>query len=162
MFKVKLCLFFLLSISTSALYSQKGFRVDKDYRIKKYQKEIIQFLIDHNQFGVNDIKAKSLIKKYSNNIGISKCIEVFSSKPERSFLLVRFYSFGSGADNYWGILEKNNKHLFYYDEKDISSIAEYTKGYDIKNQKILLDYLKMYNDWSGPNLHSPQVIDETQ
>lgn len=159
---MKLGLFFLLFISTLPIYSQKGFRVDKDYRIKKYQKEIIQFLIDHNQLGVDDKTSKLLIRKYSNNIGISKCIEVFSSKPEKSVLLVRFYSFGSGADNYWGILEKNNKYLFYYNEKDISSIVEYTKEYDIKNQKTLLDYLKMYNDWSGPNLHSPQVIDESK
>ncbi|MTH14849.1 hypothetical protein [Flavobacterium sp. LC2016-01] len=150
------------SISTSFIYSQKGFRVDKDYRIKKYQEEMIQFLIDHNQFGTKDETKKSLIKKYSNAIGTTKCIEIFSNKSEDSILLVRFYSLGSGADDYWGILEKNNKHLFYYNKKDIASVIDYIKKYDTKNQKILLDYLKIYTDWSGPNSHSPQVVDENK
>ena len=162
MFKTKLILRFFIFLFISFTYGQKGFRVDKDYRIKKYQKEMIQFLIDHNQFG-KDIKTRnSLVKNYSNLIGITKCIEVFNSEPKFEVLLVRFYSFGSGADDFWGILEKDNNYLFYFNEKDISPTVDYLKKYDLKTQKILFDYLKIYKDWSGPNLHSPQIIEENK
>lgn len=161
MIRIKLILSLAFFIIGSILYSQKGFSVDKDYRIKRYQKEMIQFLIDNNQFGVKtNTKETSLISNYSNVTGISKCIEVFQNQPEFDILLVRFYSFASGADNFWGILESNNKYLFYYNEKDLSELTDYLKKYDIKAQKILLDYLKIYTSWNGPNLHSPQIIEE--
>ncbi len=148
-------MFFISSFNT---YSQKGFGVDKDYRIKKYQKEIIQFLIDYNQFG---IKKEALpIKHYQNAIGVKKCIDIFPNEKNKNILLVRFYSLGSGANNYWGILEKSNKYLFYYSEKDSGSLVTYLKKYDFKTQKIILEYLKTYTIWDGPNLHSPQIINE--
>ncbi len=160
MVKIKLILIFSFLISSPVLYSQNRLKVDKDYRIKKYQKEMIQFLIDHNQFGVKNEKENSLIKQYSNAVGITKCIEVFQTESNKNILLVRFYSFGSGADNFWGILENDNRYLFYYNEKVISETSDYLKKYDVKTQKTLLDYLKIYTDWNGPNFHSPQIIEE--
>lgn len=156
MFKIKLISSFLLLIFSFNTYSQKGFSVDKDYRIKKYQKEIIQFLIDDNQFGVR--KEALPIKNYLDKIGIKKCIEIFLN--DENILLVRFYSLGSGANNYWGILKKSNKYLFYYNEKDFISLETYLKKHDFKTQKIILEYLKTYTIWDGPNLHSPHIIDE--
>ncbi len=158
--KIKLiasiCFFFFVSI----IYSQEGFRVDKDYRIKKYQKDMIKFLIGNNQFGAEDLKDIILIKNYSGNMGVTKGIEVFSDEPKRNkVLLVRFYSFGTGAENYWGILEKDYKYFFYYDQKNTLKIENYLKKYDVKTQKILLDYVKIYTEWNGSNTHSPQVID---
>jgi hypothetical protein len=151
-----LSFFFVISV----IYSQEGFNVDKDYRIKKYQKDMIKFLIDDNQFGTEEIKGAILIKNYSGSMGITKCIEVFPVEPkENKILLVRFFSFGTGAESYWGILEKDSKYLFYYNEKDISKIKNYLKKYDTKTQQILLDYVKIYTEWNGPNTHSPQVID---
>lgn len=144
----------------SSIYGQKGFYVDKDYRIEKYQKEIIKVLID-GQWLEKKEKGEIIIKNYSGSIGVTKCIEVFPIQPEKNnVLLVRFYSLGSHALNYWGILEKDSNYLFYYDEKDKSKIEDYLKKYDVKTQKILLDYVKIYTDWDEPNSHNPQLINE--
>ncbi|SFN61147.1 hypothetical protein SAMN05444143_1392 [Flavobacterium succinicans] len=161
MLKNKLALSVYLLFFVSFVYSQEGYRVDKDYRIKKYQEEMISFLINENQFGTEIKKKTKLIKDYSNLMSIQKCLEVFLVEPkENQILLVLFYSFGSGANKYWGILEKDNKYFFYYDEKDKFQIEAYLKKYDIKTQKIILDYVKIYTDWDGPNLHNPQIIEE--
>ncbi|GEL11173.1 hypothetical protein SAMN05192550_1985 [Flavobacterium glycines] len=148
-------LFFVASI-----YGQKGFYVDKDYRIEKYQKEIIKVLID-GQWLEKKEKGEIIINNYSGSMGVTKCIEVFATQPKKdNVLLVRFYSLGSHALNYWGILEKESNYLFYYDEKDKSKIEDYLKKYDVKTQKILLDYVKIYTDWNEPNLPNSQPINE--
>ncbi|RTZ06097.1 hypothetical protein EKM05_12665 [Flavobacterium sp. GSP27] len=144
----------------SSIYGQKGFYVDKDYRIEKYQKEIIKVLID-GQWLEKKEKGEIIIKNYSGSMGVIKCIEVFPIQLEKNnVLLVRFYSLGSHALNYWGILEKDCNYLFYYDEKDKSKIEDYLKKYDVKTQKILLDYVKIYTDWYAPNLQNLQLINE--
>lgn len=143
----------------TVIYSQEGAYVDKDYRIKKYQKEMIKILID-NQWLEKKEKGEIIIKNYTGNMGVTKCIEVFPINLKKNkVLLVRFYAFGSGAESYWGILEKDSKLLFYYDEKYLSKMNDYMKKYDVNTQKIILDYVKNYIEWAGPNLHNPQIID---
>jgi hypothetical protein len=147
-------LFFL-----SNTYGQKGFYVDKDYRIKKYQKEIVEVLIAEKWLEKKE-KGEIIIDNYSGSIGVTKCIEVFPISPEKNnVLLVRFFSLGSHALNYWGILEENCKYLFYYDEKNNSKTENYLKKYNIKTQRILLDYIKIYTEWHNKNDSNPKVLD---
>lgn len=143
----------LLSISLFffifCVHSQKGYYVDKDYRIKKYQKGMIQVLIDDHWLEKKE-KGEIFLRNYFGSMGVTKCIEVFPVKPEKyNVLLVRFYSLGSHALNYWGFLEKDSKYFFYYDVKNNNITEEYLKRYDKKTQKILLDYIKIYTDWEG-------------
>ena len=63
-------------------------------------------------------------------------------------MLVRFYSLGSHALNYWGLLENKNKFLFYYDEKHKTEIEEFSKKYDERTKNIILSSLKIYDDWN--------------
>lgn len=133
-------LFFLIH----CVYSQKGYYVDKEHRIKIYQKEMIKILIDDHWLEKKE-KGKIKIKNYCEMMGVSKCIEVFPVPPSKNnVLLVRFYSLGSHALNYWGFLEKDSKYLFYYDVKNKNETEEYLKKYDQKTQMILLDYIKIY------------------
>jgi hypothetical protein len=142
---ISISLFFLIF----CVYGQKGYYVDKDYRIKKYQKEMIKVLID-DQWLVKKENGEIIIKNYSGSMGITKCMEVFPVKPEKNnILLVRFYSLGSHALNYWGFLEKDKRYFFYYDVKNYNKTEEYLKKYDEKTQKILLDYIKIYTEWYG-------------
>lgn len=145
--KIKLILSFLLFFLISCGYCQEGHYVDKDYRIKKYQKEMIKVLIDNKWFEKRE-KGDVIIKNYSGDMGVTKCIEVFSIEPQNNnILLVRFYSLGTHAINYWGFIAKNCSYFFYYDNKNKTKIEEYMKKYDEKTQKILLDYVKIYTEW---------------
>ncbi|OAE90463.1 hypothetical protein FPG87_13060 [Flavobacterium psychrophilum] len=132
----------------TAIYSQEGAYVDKDYRIKIYQKEMIKVLIDKQWFKKEE-KGEIIVKNYSGSMGVTKCIEVFPIKPEKNkILLVRFYSLGTHSLNYWGFLETDSKFFFYYDDKSVPKIEEYLKKYDEKTRKILLDYVKIFKEWN--------------
>ncbi|TRX37573.1 hypothetical protein [Flavobacterium restrictum] len=156
--KIKSILIITFTLFISNIYGQEGFNVDKDNRIKKHQKDIIKFLIDNNEFRER-AKKEIIISDYSGNMGVTKCMEIFNIEPQnKKVLLVRFYSFRTGAESYWGILEKNSKYFFYYDQKDTSKIDNYLKKYDLQTQKIVLDYVKIYTELAGPNTHSSQVI----
>jgi hypothetical protein len=147
--KLILKIFIFLFISTS--YGQKGFYVDKDYRIKKYQSDMIKFLIDDKWLEKKEI-GEIIISNYSGSLGVSKCIEIFPVEPQKTkVLLVRFYSLGSHALNYWGLLEDDNKFLFYYDEKNKTEIEVLLKKYDDRTKKIILNTLKIYDDWNKPS-----------
>ena len=142
---LSISIFFFVCITA---YSQEGYYVDKDYRIKKYQKEMIKFLVENKWLSKKE-KSEIIVGNYSGNMGITKCIEVFPIKPEKnSVLLVRFYSLGSHAVNYWGLLEKDNKFFFYYDDKNLSKIEDYLKKYNERTQIIILSYVKIYNEWN--------------
>lgn len=138
-----LIIFIFLIITTS--YGQKGFDVDKDYRIEKYQIEMIKYLIDNNWLEKQE-KGKIIISNYSSSIGIRKYIEVFPTEKNK-ILIVRFYSLGSHALNYWGILEKESYLFFYYDEKHEVEIAEKLKKYDEKTSRIILSSIKIFDEW---------------
>lgn len=138
-------IFIFLFVSNS--YSQRGFYVDKDYRIKKYQSDMIKFLIEDKWLEKKE-NDKIIISNYSDSMGVTKCIEIFPVEPKKSkVLLVRFYSLGSHALNYWGLLENHNKFLFYYDEKHKIEIVESLKKYDDRTKKIILSSLKIYDEW---------------
>lgn len=136
-------IFIFIIITTS--YGQKGFDVDKDFRIEKYQSEMIKYLIDNSWLEKQE-KGKIIISNYSSSMGIRKYIEVFPT-GQNKVLLVRFYSLGSHALNYWGILEKDNSLFFYYDEKHEIEIAEKLKKYDEKTIKIILSSIKIFDEW---------------
>lgn len=143
--KLILEIFIFLYISVS--YGQKGFYVDKDYRIKKYQSDMIKFLIDDKWLEKKE-KGEIIISNYSGSMGATKCLEIFPIEPKKTkVLLVRFYSLGSHALNYWGLLENDSKFLFYYDEKHKTEIEESLKKYDDRTKKIILSSLKIYDDW---------------
>lgn len=147
--KIKLAskIFILLFISVS--YSQQGYYVEKDSRIKKYQKEIIQYLIDNKSLNKKE-KGEIIISNYSGSIGITKFIEVFPLEPNKTkVLLVRFYSLATHSLNYWGLLDINNKFLFYYDENHKTEISDYLKKYDENTRNIILSSLKIYYDWDN-------------
>lgn len=136
-------IFIFLFITT--VYGQKGFDVDKEYRIEKYQIEMIKYLIDNNWLEKQE-KGKIIISNYSSSIGIRKYLEIFPTEQNK-VLIVRFYSLGSHALNYWGILEKDNYLFFYYDEKNEIEIAEKLKKYDEKTTRIILSSIKIFDEW---------------
>lgn len=145
--RVKLILEIFIFLSISASYSQKGFYVDKDSRIKKYQSDMITFLIE-NKWLQKKEKGEIIISNYSGSMGVTKCLEIFPIEPKNNkVLLVRFYSLGSHALNYWGLLENDNKFFFYYDEKHKSEIEESLKKYDDRTKNIILSSMKIYYEW---------------
>lgn len=157
--KTNLILSFALFFFMSILYGQKVNYIDKDYRIKKYQKEMIKYLIEHNQFGT---KKNNVIKinEYAGKIGIIKVMEIFPISPEKNnILLVRFFSLSSHASNYWGILEENSNYLFYFSQSNKSEIDNYLQKYNMKTQKIILDYAKIFDEWDHPEAKENQIID---
>jgi len=135
---------FIFLIMTMS-YGQKEFDVDKDFRIEKYQSEMIKYLIENNWLEKQE-KGEIIISNYSSSMGIRKYIEVFPI-GQNKVLLVRFYSLGSHALNYWGILEKDNSLFFYYDEKHEIEVVEKLKKYDENTKKIILSSIKIFDEW---------------
>lgn len=138
-----LIIFIFLIVSTS--YGQKGLDVDKDSRIEKYQSEMIKYLIENSWLEKQE-KGKIIISNYSSSMGIKKYVEIFQT-GQNTVLLVRFYSLGSHAINYWGILEKDHSLFFYYDEKKEIELSEKLKKYDEKTKKNILSSIRIFNEW---------------
>ncbi|WP_278034812.1 hypothetical protein [Flavobacterium nitratireducens] len=136
--------FILLFVLISSVgFSQKGFYVQKDSRIKKYQKDMILFLIEDKLLEKKET-GKIDVDNYSGSMGVAKYLEIFPVEPNRDkVLLVRFYSLGSHALSYWGLLENKSKFLFYFDEKNVKELECYLKRYDESTSKIILSTLKI-------------------
>ncbi|WP_343617888.1 hypothetical protein [Flavobacterium sp.] len=159
--KVNIILSFGLFFSMFYLYGQtKVNYVDRDYRIKKYQKDMIEYLIENNQFGTKSSRGIK-VSEYVGKIGIVKIMEIFPISPEKNnILLVRFFSLSSHANNYWGILETNSKFLFYFNKKNNFEVDKYLERYNLKTQKIILNYIKIFDEWDQPESKENQIIDE--
>lgn len=141
--------FILLFVLISSVgFSQKGFYVQKDSRIKKYQKDMILFLIEDKWLEKKET-GKIDVDNYSGSMGVAKCLEIFPEEPSRNkVLLVRFYPLGSHALSYWGLLENKSKFLFFFDEKNIKELEHYLKRYDESTSKIILSTLKIYDSFN--------------
>ena len=147
------CMFYLYG-QTTANY------VDRDYRIKKYHKEMIEYLIKDNQFGTQNAR-EIKVSEYVGKIGIVKIMEIFPVLPEKNnVLLVRFFSLSSHANNYWGILEANSKCLFYFNKSNNFEVDNYLQRYNVKTQKIILNYIKIFDEWDHPEAKENRIIDE--
>lgn len=144
-FKTILSLIFLILIASSA-YSQQGYYVDKDARIKKYQSEMVDFLAENHQFGST---RTSESKENFMRMFVYKTLELFplSDKPEMpSILLVKFGSLGDHATHYWGILETGSKLFFLNIDSPNKELLKYMdmRKYDRKIQDIILHTLGLY------------------
>lgn len=159
--KVDVVLSFCFFFCMFYLYGQTTVNnIDCDYRIKKYKKEIIEYLVKDNQFGT-EISREIKVSDYVGRIGIVKIMEIFPVVPEKnSILLVRFFSLSSHANNYWGILESNSKCLFYFNKTNNYEVDNYLQRYNLKTQKIILNYIKIFNEWDHPEAKENIIIDE--
>lgn len=147
-FKIILSLISLILIAASA-YSQQGYYVDKDPRIKKYQPEMVDFLTKNHQFGSMGIGNR---KEHFMSMFVHKTIELFpwSDKPEKpSILLVKFGSLGDHATDYWGILETSSKLFFLNIENPNKELLKYMdiRKYDKEIQDIILHTLELYKPY---------------
>lgn len=93
-------------IITPPLYAQKGYYVQKDLRIKRNQKHMVDFLLAHHQFGVNSSSLK--MDEYYGKMYVQKELEVFKD----NFLLVSFGSLADHGEKYWGVLTSKDYLLF--------------------------------------------------
>lgn len=105
----KLC-FIAFLFFTNLAYAQKGYYVDKDSRINKYQNDIIGFLIQERQ--INTQKTPMKVTDYAGKIYIKKRLEIFGDQGN-SVLLIQFGSLADHADKYWGLLSSYTKVFFY-------------------------------------------------
>jgi len=127
-----ICLFF----STPA-YAQKGQYVEKDYRILKYEKGIIQLLIKEKQ--IPEIGSPFKIEDYEQKLFVKKCLEIYLDKPN-NILLVRFGSLSDHNDKYWGVLSHKKAFLFYgTSDKDFLALK---KLYAPRTVALISFYIK--------------------
>lgn len=140
----KICFYILCFVFIgSSLYAQEGYYDGKDYRIKKYQTAIINFLFENEQFGNKNLK----IKDYSQMIFVFKTIEIFpwSVKPKKpGVLLVAFGSTSSHANTYWALLESDRKFFFKNTTIQTDELMNHMKIYDEETKYIILFTLKLY------------------
>lgn len=147
-FKIILALISLILIASSA-YSQQGYYVDKDPKIKKYQPEMVRFLTENHQFGSTGTGSR---KENFFSMFVYKTIELFpwSDNPEKpGILLVKFGSLGDHATHYWGILETNSKLFFLNTENPNKELLNYMdiRKYDKEIQNIILHTLEVYKPY---------------
>lgn len=148
---MKTSLFILFFIGFNTLgYSQKGYHVDKDCRIKKYQPEMVDFLISEKWIEDND----EVHHKKDNFLSMFayKTIEIFtwSGTPKKSgILLVKFGVIGDDIPHYWALLESNSKLFFLNTEIPDKELMDYMnlKKYSKETQDIILHTLKLYKPY---------------
>lgn len=142
LYKIYLCVLCFGFLGTFA-YAQQDYNEGKDFRLKKYQTEIINFLFENEQFGNKNLR----IKDYSQMIFVFKTIEIFpwSAKPKKpSVLLVAFGSTSSHANTYWALLESDRKFLFKNKTIQADELMNHMKIYDEETKDIILFTLKLY------------------
>ncbi len=141
---MKLVMFIILLMFSVSGYSQQGYYVDKDPRIKKYQLDMVKFLVNKKEFSV--IQEPVDVKGYSGKMFVYKTIELFpwSDKPNNpGILLVKFGSLGDHARGYWAILEVD-KSIFFLDQENDENLNAHIKKYSIEIQQIIRYTLKLY------------------
>jgi hypothetical protein len=106
---IKYC-FIAFLFFTNIACAQKGYYMDKDFRIIKYQSDVISYLIQEQQIQPKSIPVK--MADYSGKLFIRKCLDIYKDKAN-SILLVQFGSLADHADKYWGLLSSQNKFFFY-------------------------------------------------
>lgn len=144
---MKSVIFIVLLMATLRGYSQQGYYVDKDPRIKKYQLDMIKFLVNKKEFNVNKMAVD--IKDYSGKMFVYKTIELFpwSDKPNNpGILLVKFGSLGDHAIHYWAILEAD-RNMFFSSVQNDESLSAYIKKYSVEIQELIRYTLKLYQPY---------------
>ncbi|WP_316838573.1 hypothetical protein [Pedobacter gandavensis] len=104
------CMFIVFVLSTNVAFAQKGYNVDKDHRILKFQNEIINFLIQEKQISIE--KSPIKMADYSGQIFIKKHVDIYGAKVG-DVLLIQFGSLGDHIDKYWGLINRRKMFLFY-------------------------------------------------
>lgn len=118
-------------------FGQTGYYVSKDYRIKKHQKSIVEFLIVNKQFTIN--KTPFQVRNYEGKMFVSKEIELF----HQNILVVRFGSLGDHADQYWGVLTKDTYILMDIEkEADKKRLSVFLNDYDLQTKTTICTYIK--------------------
>lgn len=112
-----ICLFF-----STRVYAQKGQYVEKDYRILKYEKGIVQLLIKEKQ--ITETGSPFKIEDYEQKLFVKKCLEIYLGNSS-DILLVRFGSLSDHNDKYWGVLSSQKAFLFYgTNDKDFLALKK--------------------------------------
>lgn len=136
----------LLLIITSKLYSQEGYYVDKDYRIKKYQLNMVRFLVQKELFSDNNLS----LRQQFNSMFVYKAIDLFpwtTNKSKPSILIVKFGVLGDDIPQFWAILENNSRFFFANTVVPNRELATYIEKYDKVTRDIILMTLKYYKPY---------------
>ncbi|KAA8484048.1 hypothetical protein BDE36_3568 [Arcticibacter tournemirensis] len=144
---MKLVIFIILLMFSIPGYSQQGCYVDKDSRIKKYQLDMVKFLVNKKEFSI--IQEPVDIKGYSGKMFVYKTVELFpwSDKPNNpGILLVKFGPLGDHARGYWAILEAD-KSIFFLNTENDKTLNDYIKKYSMEIQQIIRYTLKLYQPY---------------
>lgn len=109
--------FLILSFSILSVnsFGQVGFNVAKDSRIEKFQRDIVQYLLDQKQLFGN--RNPSKIEDLYPLLLVRKEMELFSEDGSQKILLIRFSTLSDHGDEFWGVLMEKEKN-FFYNNKD--------------------------------------------
>ena len=102
--------------------------MDKDYRIAKFEGDIVQYLIKKGNlnvktpFNIRDYKVKIIVRKY---------LEIYSDTTKTKLLLIRFSTSSDHSSKFWGILSDKAKYFFYDpDDTGEPDLLIFKKKYD--------------------------------
>ena len=132
-------LFLIFYFSLSVAFCQKGYYISKDYRIKKYEKEIVRILITDNQLPDNQ---PFKLDYYQGRIFIQKCLEIFPTSGLNGILIIKFGSLGDHSNRYFGILNDHEKLLMPY-KFDDDNLTTFLKHCDSKTRAIIINYIQL-------------------
>lgn len=141
----------LLMVLSPRAIAQRGYAVAKDYRIAKFEKDIILYLIQEKQ--VMDIKTPFNIEDYKFQVMAWKCLEVYADTSSKNLLLIGFSTSADHGDKFWGILADGEKYFFY--NTNDPGFLTFKKSHDLDKVAII----KFYCDQSAlksQNLKIPQ------
>ena len=124
-------LFTICVINT--VFGQQGNFVAKDYRIDKFEKDIIVYLIKNKQ--VLNVKTPFKVEDYKLQIVVSKQLEFFSDTFDKNLLLIKFSTSADHGDIFWGLLS-NEEKCFFSDTKD-PVFLKFKKEHDLIQLKII-------------------------
>lgn len=146
--KMKIILFYIvISIFCACSASaQQGIFVPKDYRIAKFELNILQFLISKKQLGAEKSPVK--LENFQGRFMVMKCIEIFSQDTTSNLLLIRFRATSDHGDVYWGIVSNNEKY-FFYSLKDLDFEAFKRKNPD---QSITISFYCEHHKLLSPGI----------
>jgi hypothetical protein len=137
--KCLLCCIVLWLISIDAAFAQNGAFLDRDYRIAKYEKDIILYLIKEKQ--VMDIKTPFNIEDYKSQIRVWKCLEIYSNDTTKNLLLIGFSTSADHSDRFWGVLTSKSKYFFYdIDDTTEAELSMFKKTYNPVTAATILFY----------------------
>lgn len=131
---ITIVLFFL----TNFIYGQTGYYVAKDYRIAKHEDSIINFLINKQQFDINETPFKT--SDYEGKIYVRKHLELFNDSS-KCVLLAQFGSLGGSHKVYWALF--TSEQFFFFRKIYDVAFKRFTKQYDSRVVAVITTYIKL-------------------